>query len=45
MADVSAEHALAVSLLVQMTQLAASLPGGLFWLRARTSPVPRESML
>jgi uncharacterized protein (TIRG00374 family) len=45
MADVSAEHALAVSLLVQVTQLVASLPGGLFWLRARTGPVPQESTL
>lgn len=32
---VSAEHALAVSLLVQLIQLVASLPGGLFWLRNR----------
>jgi len=35
MAGVSTEHALAVSLLVQLTQLLASLPGGFFWLRAR----------
>ncbi len=35
MAGVSAEHALAVSLLVQLTQLVASLPGGFFWLRSR----------
>jgi len=35
MAGVSAEHALAVSLLVQLTQLLASLPGGYFWLRTR----------
>lgn len=32
---VSADHALAVSLLMQLTQLLASLPGGLFWLRTR----------
>jgi len=32
---VSADHALAVSLLMQLTQLLASLPGGFFWLRTR----------
>jgi uncharacterized membrane protein YbhN (UPF0104 family) len=34
-AGVSTEHALAVSVLVQLTQLLASLPGCWFWLRAR----------
>jgi uncharacterized protein (TIRG00374 family) len=45
MAGVSADHALAVSLLVQLTQVLASLPGGLFWLRTRTDPVPKERLL
>jgi glycosyltransferase 2 family protein len=35
MVGVSAEHALAVSLLVQLIQLVAGLPGGFFWLRNR----------
>ena len=43
MAGVSPEHALAVSLLVQLIQLVASLPGGYFWLtNRRASQAPAE---
>jgi glycosyltransferase 2 family protein len=43
MAGVSIEHALAVSLVVLLIQLVASLPGGYFWLsNRRASQAPAE---
>jgi uncharacterized protein (TIRG00374 family) len=39
LAGVPADHALAVSLLMQAVAIVASLPGGVFWLRGRRRPI------
>jgi glycosyltransferase 2 family protein len=46
MVGVGADHALAVSLFMQLTQLLAGLPGGLLWLRMRRTaqaPAPAQT--